>query len=39
MYWSSILLLLTWPALILLSWFLVKFFMKKYNDVFESTQE
>lgn len=39
MYWSSILLFLTWPALIVLSWFLVKLVIRKYNQVFEKIEE
>lgn len=39
MYWTSILLFLTWPALVVLSWYLVKYVMNKYNDVFEKIEE
>lgn len=35
MYWSSIIWFLTWPALIVISYQLVKFVMKKYEAVFE----
>ena len=39
MHWSSILLFLTWPALIVLSWFLVKLVIRKYSQVFEKIEE
>ncbi len=39
MYWKSILLFLTWPALIVLSLYLVTFVMKKYKDVFEHVKK
>ncbi|MDX9883316.1 MAG: hypothetical protein RBS73_14740 [Prolixibacteraceae bacterium] len=35
MYWSSILWFLSWPALIVISYQLVKFAIKKYEAVFE----
>lgn len=35
MYWSSILWFLSWPALIVISYQLVKFVIKKYETVFE----
>ena len=35
MYWKSILLFLTWPALIALSLYLVMVVIKKYNYVLE----
>lgn len=39
MYWKSILLFLTWPALIALSMFLVQYVIKKYSDVFEHVKK
>lgn len=39
MYWSSILYLLTWPALIILSYVLVKLVVRKYKDVLEKVDE
>ena len=39
MYWNSIIWFLTWPALIVISYHLVKFTMKKYKDVFEKVEE
>lgn len=35
MYWSSIIWFLTWPALIVISYQLVKFVMKKFEAVLE----
>ncbi len=39
MYLKSILILLTWPVLIVLSLFLVQYVVKKYNDVFEHVKK
>ena len=39
MYLTSILWFLSWPLLIVIGWFLVKFIMTKYNNVFEKTEE
>lgn len=35
MYWSSIIWFLTWPTLIIISYQLVKYVVKKYEPVFE----
>lgn len=35
MYWSSIIWFLSWPALIIISYQLVKFAVKKYETVLE----
>lgn len=39
MYWRSILYLLTWPALVVLAYQLVKFVVKKYKNVLEKADE
>jgi len=39
MYWKSIILLLTWPALIAVSLFLVQYVVKKYNTKFERVKK
>ncbi|MFV0378742.1 MAG: hypothetical protein ACK5JD_15725 [Mangrovibacterium sp.] len=39
MYWNSIFMFLTWPALIVLSLCLVQYILKKYNDVFEHVKK
>jgi len=39
MYWKSILLFLTWPALIALSLYLVLYVVKKYNDKLEHVKK
>ncbi len=39
MYWNSILWFLTWPLLIVIAWFLVRFIMNKYKTTFEKTEE
>jgi hypothetical protein len=39
MYLKLILYFLTWPALIVLSYHLVKYFVKKYSDVLERVEE
>ncbi|SFF62976.1 hypothetical protein SAMN05216283_11145 [Sunxiuqinia elliptica] len=39
MYWSSILYLLTWPVLVIASYHLVKFVVKKYTTVFEKIED
>lgn len=39
MYWKSIILFLTWPAVIVLSLYLVQYVVKKYNDVFEHVKK
>ncbi len=38
MYWSSILWYLSWPALIIVSFQLVKFLTKKYEAVLEKEE-
>ncbi len=38
MYWSSVLWLLSWPALIVISYQLVKFAIRKYEAVFEKEE-
>jgi hypothetical protein len=35
MYWSSILWFLSWPAVVIISYYLVKFTVKKYESVLE----
>jgi hypothetical protein len=35
MYWNSILWFLSWPALVVLSYYLVKYVTGKYTDVLE----
>ena len=39
MYWSSILYLLTWPAIVILSYHLVKYIVLKYNDELDRVEE
>ena len=39
MYWSSIIWFLTWPALVVLSYRLVKYVVLKYNDEFENVED
>ena len=39
MYWSSIIWFLTWPAIIVVGYQLVKIVIKKYSDVFEKIEE
>jgi len=39
MYWKSILLFMTWPALIAVSLYLVQYVLKKYNDKFEHVKK
>jgi len=35
MYWSSILWFLSWPALVVLSYHLIKYVVNKYLDILE----
>jgi hypothetical protein len=35
MYWSSILWFLSWPALVVLSYYLIKYVVNKYHDILE----
>ena len=35
MYWSSIIWFLTWPTLIIISYQLIKYAVKKFDPVFE----
>lgn len=39
MYTKLILYFLTWPAIIILSYYAAKYIIKKYNDVFERVEE
>ena len=39
MYWTSILWLLCWPAIIALSFFLVKIVLKRYKEQLEKIEE
>ena len=39
MYLTSILWFLSWPLLIMIAWFLVKYIMTKYKHVFEKEEE
>ncbi len=39
MYWTSIIYLLTWPALVLLSYFFVTYVVRKYKKVLEQVEE
>ena len=39
MYWNAIIWLITWPLLIVIAWFLVKFMMNKYRNSFEKAEE
>lgn len=39
MYWTSIIYLISWPVLVLLSYFLVKWVIKKYTPVLEKIEE
>lgn len=39
MYLNAILLFLTWPLLIVIAWFLVRFIVKKYRNSFERVEE
>jgi len=36
MYWNAIIWFLSWPAFIVIAWFLVRFTINKYNDSFET---
>lgn len=38
MYWSSILWFLSWPALVIVSYQLVKYVVRKYNDELEKVE-
>ncbi len=39
MYWTSIIYLISWPALVLVSYFLVKWVIKKYTPFLEKIEE
>jgi hypothetical protein len=39
MYWNAIIWFLTWPLLIVIAWFLVKYIVNKYKNTFEKVEE
>jgi len=39
MYWNAIIWFSTWPLLILIAWFLVRFMVNKYRNSLERKEE
>lgn len=39
MYWNAIIWFMTWPLLVVIAWFLVKYLVGKYKNSFEKTKE
>lgn len=39
MYWTAIISFLTWPLLIAIVWFLVRFILKKYQHSLEKMED